>query len=215
VLFTMREAPRDARPSSDANGFGDTLRQAFTELRRNRVVGYLVLMFGVLSTLYGAIEEYFSVYLDDRGGLSLTSIGAIYALVYVARTVGLELAHRLPGAPVPNAVRLLVVAGVVLATTVFPSGWWLALPIALYSTGAAIAEVLLQTRLQHGIEGTTRATVTSAAGVVEGIFEFPLYLSIGLVAQFSGWQAAFFLIALLTVIGSLGFRAFAPRDALN
>ena len=91
----------------------------------------------------------------------------------------------------------------------------LALPIAVYSTCAAIAEVLLQTRLQHGIEGTTRATVTSAAGVVEGIFEFPLYLSIGLVAQFSGWQDAFFLIALLTVIGSLGFRAFAPRDALN
>jgi predicted MFS family arabinose efflux permease len=50
---------------------------------------------------------------------------------------------------------------------------------------------------------------------VEGIFEFPLYLSIGLVAEFSGWQDAFFLIALLTVIGSLGFRAFAPRDALN
>ena len=215
VLFTMREPPRDSRPSSDANVFGDTLRQAFTELRRNRVVGFLVLMFGVLSTLYGAIEEYFSVYLDDRGGLSLTSIGAIYALVYAARTLGLELAHRLPGAAVPNAVRLLVVAGLVLATTVFPSGWWLALPIAVYSTCAAIAEVLLQTRLQHGIEGTTRATVTSAAGVVEGIFEFPLYLSIGLVAQFSGWQAAFFLIALLTVIGSLGFRAFAPRDALN
>jgi predicted MFS family arabinose efflux permease len=216
VLFTMRDPPRERSPSGDhVSGFTDTLRQAFTELRRNRVVGFLVLMFGVLATLYGAIEEYFSVYLDDRGGLSLTSIGAIYALVYAARTVGLELAHRLPGAPVPNAVRLLVVAGLVLATTVFPSGWWLALPLALYSTGAAIAEVLLQTRLQQGIEGSTRATVTSAAGVVEGIFEFPLYLSIGLVAEFGGWQAAFTLIATLTVVGSLAFRRLAPRDVLD
>jgi hypothetical protein len=136
-------------------------------------------------------------------------------LAYAARTVGLELAHRLPGPPVPNAVRLLVTAGLVLATTAFASGWWLALPIALYSAGAAIAGVLLQTRLQHAIEGDTRATVTSAAGVVEGIFEFPLYLSIGLVAQFGGWQAAFTLIATLTVIGSLGFRAFAPPEALD
>jgi predicted MFS family arabinose efflux permease len=216
VLFTMREPPRDSSRSSDGTrGFADTLRQALTELRRNRVVGYLVLMFGVLATLYGAIEEYFAVYLDDRGGLSLTSIGAIYALAYAARTVGLELAHRLPGPPVPNAVRLLIVAGLVLATTVFASGWWLALPIALYSAGAAIAGVLLQTRLQHAIEGDTRATVTSAVGVVEGIFEFPLYLSIGLVAQFAGWQAAFTLIATLTVVGSLGFRWFAPRNALD
>ena len=214
VLFTMREPPRDSGPSG-AGGFAYTLRDAFMELRRNRLVGFLVLMFGVLATLYGAIEEYFAVYLDDRGGLSLTSIGAIYALAYAARTVGLELAHRLPGAPVPNAVRVLVIAGLLLATTVFASGWWLALPIALYSAGAAIAGVLLQTRLQHAIEGDTRATVTSAAGVVEGIFEFPLYLSIGLIAEFGGWQAAFTLIATLTVVGSLVFRAFAPRDALN
>ena len=56
--------------------------------------------------------------------------------------------------------------------------------------------------------------VTSAAGVIEGLFEFPLYVSIGLTAEFWGWQAAFTLVAAATVVLTLGFRAAAPRGAL-
>lgn len=218
VLFTMQEPPRETTPGDVADaGFLETLQQAVVELRSNRVVGFVVVMFGVLATLYGALEEYFAVFLadPDKGPLSLTSIGIIYALAYATRVVGLELAHRLPGPAVPNAVRLFVGGGLALATTMFVSGWWLVVPIAAYAAASAMAEVLLQTRLQRGIEGKTRATVTSAAGVVEGLFEFPLYVAIGLTAEFGGWQAAFTLVAVLTVVLTLGFRAAAPQEALK
>lgn len=214
LLVGIRE-PSRRTDALRSRTFVGTLRDAVSELRRNRVVAFVVLMLGVLGTLWGALEEYVPVFLDDRSDLRLGSIGIIFALAYAARTVGMASAHRLPGAPVPNAVRLFVIAGLILATTALPNGWWLALPIALYSGAAGAAAVLLQTRLQHGVEGPARATVTSAAGVVEGIFEFPLYLSIGLTAQLGGWQAAFTMIAMLTVVLSLGFRFFAPRELLR
>lgn len=217
ALATMHEPPRSrvSDDSGDAQSFVDTLRAAAIELKRNRAVGFVVVMFGVLATLYGAIEEYISVFLRDEGGLALGSIGAIYAATYLARTVGLEVAHRIPGLPVPNAIRLFIAAGVLLGTTQAGSGAWLALPLASYACASGIAEVLLQTRLQHGIEGSSRATVTSAAGVVEALFEFPLYLSIGLAAQYGGWQTAFTMIAGATVVLTLTFRALAPPEALR
>ena len=79
-----------------------------------------------------------------------------------------------------------------------------------YFAASAAAEVLLQTGLQHEMEGAVRATVTSIAKMAQHAVELLFYLFIGTIAQFWSFQTAFACVAGLTFALALMFAAAAP-----
>jgi MFS family permease len=208
VAVGLEEPPRARQPHLD--GLVGTLRGAVIEIRRNPTLIYVVAMFTILVTGYGVLEEYIGPLLTEKPGFSLTAIGVVYASAFAARTVGMELAHRLPVRGFRPIATIFGIGGVGLALVTRFDHWLLAVPLAIYFAASASAEVLLQTRLQESMTGHARATVTSIAGVGEASFGVVLYLMIGSAAEIWSWHAGAAGVAALTIVGAAVFWLFAP-----
>jgi len=217
VALSFVEPPRSAATWSNAaapaSRFGATLAAGFAEVRGNRAMLRIVVMFATLATAYGTLDEYIGPFLTETHAFSLGAIGVIYAALYAMKTVGMEAAHRLPARSL-RAIALLAGVGTVgLAASTLVPGYAIAVAIGAYFALTAACEVLLQTRLQHAIEGDARATVTSLAKMAQHAFEPLLLLYIGTIAEIASFKTAFAAVAALTLALAISFVAIAPaRD---
>ena len=188
----------------------ETFAAGVTEVRRSRIVLYIVAMFASLVTGYGVVDEYVGPFLNEKPAFTLGTVGVVYAAAFVTRTLGMEAAHRLP-LPSLRAIALLFALGALgLAATVVVDDLWLIAALGGYFAASAAGEVLLQTRLQDEIEGSTRATVTSIVKMAQHAAELLFYLYIGAIAQLWSFQTAFGATAALTVALAITFTAIAP-----
>ena len=104
-------------------------------------------------------------------------------------------------------------ASVGLAASTLVSGYAIAVALGAYFALTSACEVLLQTRLQHAIEGPARATVTSLAKMAQHACEPLFLLYIGMIAEVASFKTAFAAVAGLTLAIATAFVATAPvRD---
>ena len=66
--------------------------------------------------------------------------------------------------------------------------------------------------MQARIKGQARATVTSAAWMLDAIIGIGFYLLMGAVAEVLHWHASFVAIAVATILCAGGFAVAAPKD---
>jgi len=107
---------------------------------------------------------------------------------------------------------VLAVGTLALAASTLVGGIAIAVAIGVYFALSAASEVLLQTQLQHEIEGSARATVTSLAKMAQHACEPAYLLYIGAIAQVWSFSAAFVAVAALTFALAIVFATIAPAQ---
>ncbi|MCB5181979.1 MFS transporter [Streptomyces antimicrobicus] len=154
-------APDGAR--GPAGGWVAALRAGLAEARTNRRVRSALLLVPAVTAVWGALDEYTPLLVRDTG-TATADVPWLLLVVWAAATAGGLLAG--PGERLGRRglAALLACAGVALGVGALlrhPAGVVL---VALAFCGFQLASVLADARLQAGIQGPARATLTSLAG---------------------------------------------------
>jgi hypothetical protein len=192
--------------------FSATLREGLAHVRRSSRLAYLLLVFASFVGIYGSLEEYIGPFLAERGDIPLSTIGIIYGLAFVARSLGVAFAHRLGDLSIRRIIVIFTISALPLALTRAGTAITVAIAFATYFALCAAAEVLLQARLQAQMNDGTRATATSVAGMGQMITGILLYLALGSVAESCDWAAALMTAAALMLILGALFWFWVPQD---
>ncbi|MEU8009516.1 MFS transporter [Micromonospora parva] len=184
-----------AGPDDDADlGWWDTLRAGVAQVRTRAPVRSAVLLVAVVAADWGALDEYTPLLALDTG-VGAQAVPLLLLLLWAGVTVGGLLAPAGERLGSRGYAALLGLVGVALAGGALlrhPAGFVL---IAVAFGAAQLATVLADARLQARITGTSRATVTSLAGMATDVLIIVTYAGYGLLATAVGNAVAFSLTA--------------------
>ncbi|MFG3698680.1 MFS transporter [Micromonospora sp. NPDC047620] len=208
------EAGRDAddEDGDDDLGWWASLRAGLAEAHADRAVRAAVLLVAAVAAVWGAIEEYTPLLARDTG-VAEAAVPLLLLLIWVGVSAGGLLAPAGERLTTRGYAGLLAVSGVALA-----AGALLARPVGFVLVAAAfcgfqLATVLADARLQARITGSSRATVTSLAGMATDLTIIAVYGGYGLLATGAGNGVAFavaavpYLIVALLLVTRGGRRA--------
>ncbi|SIM64177.1 MFS transporter [Micromonospora cremea] len=186
------EAPSGV--DADDPGWWDTLCAGVAQVRAHPPVRATVLLVAVVAADWGALDEYTPLLALDTG-VGAQVVPLLLLLLWAGVTTGGLLApagERLSG--LGYAALLVVVAGALAggALIAHPAGFVL---LAVAFGAAQLATVLADARLQARITGSSRATVTSLAGMATDVLIIVTYIGYGLVATAAGNAVAFAVAA--------------------
>ncbi|MFG1764814.1 MFS transporter [Micromonospora parva] len=186
--------PTDS-PDDDADlGWWDTLRAGVAQVRTRAPVRSAVLLVAVVAADWGALDEYTPLLALDTG-VGAQAVPLLLLLLWAGVTVGGLLAPAGERLGSRGYAALLGLVGVALAGGALlrhPAGFVL---IAVAFGAAQLATVLADARLQARITGTSRATVTSLAGMATDVLIIVTYAGYGLLATVADNAVAFALTA--------------------
>ncbi|MEW2146727.1 MFS transporter [Micromonospora vinacea] len=189
------DAVPPANPDDDGDlGWWDTLRAGVAQVRTRPPVRAAVLLVAVVAADWGALDEYTPLLALDTG-VGAQAVPLLLLLLWVGVTVGGLLAPAGERLGSRGYAALLGLVGVALAGGALlrhPAGFVL---LAVAFGAAQLATVLADARLQARITGTSRATVTSLAGMATDVLIIVTYGGYGLLATAAGNAVAFALTA--------------------
>ncbi|MGC4869030.1 MFS transporter [Micromonospora sp. DT53] len=184
-----------ASPDDDGDlGWWDTLRAGVSQVRTRPPVRAAVLLVAVVAADWGALDEYTPLLALDTG-VGARAVPLLLLLLWAGVTVGGLLAPVGERLGSRGYAALLGLVGVALAGGALlrhPAGFVL---LAVAFGAAQLATVLADARLQARITGTSRATVTSLAGMATDVLIIVTYAGYGLLATAAGNAVAFALTA--------------------
>ncbi|SCL31122.1 Major Facilitator Superfamily protein [Micromonospora rhizosphaerae] len=179
----------------DAPGWLASLRGGLAEARADRRVRGALLLVAVVTAIWGGLDEYTGLLARDTGVAEAT-VPLLLLLMWAGMTAGGLLAPMGERLTNRGYAGLLVLAASTLAAGALirrPEGFLL---LAVAFAAFQVATVLADVRLQAGITGTARATVTSVAGMATDLTIVAFYGGYGLVAGAAGNAVAFAVAAL-------------------
>ncbi|RZT78162.1 putative MFS family arabinose efflux permease [Micromonospora violae] len=175
-------------------GWWGTLRAGVSQVRTRPPVRSAVLLVAVVAADWGALDEYTPLLALDTG-VGAQAVPLLLLLLWAGVTVGGLLAPAGERLGSRGYAALLGLVGVALAGGALlrhPAGFVL---LAVAFGAAQLATVLADARLQARITGTSRATVTSLAGMATDVLIIVTYAGYGLLATVAGNAVAFALTA--------------------
>ncbi|MEU6379764.1 MFS transporter [Streptomyces sp. NPDC046909] len=152
------------RPETWGDGWGRTLRTGLAVVREDRSVRGALLLIPAVAAVWGALDEYTPLLIRDTG-VAETTVPYLILLVWTLVTAASLLTG--PAERLGTTGTAWLLAGSALALAV---GAGLRTPAGIALVGLAfggfqLAEVLADVRLQHRIDDSRRATLTSVAGL--------------------------------------------------
>ncbi|MGW5557771.1 MFS transporter [Micromonospora sp. NPDC003944] len=186
--------PPDSPDDDGDLGWWDTLRAGVSQVRTRPPVRAAVLVVAVVAADWGALDEYTPLLALDTG-VGAQAVPLLLLLLWAGVTVGGLLAPAGERLGSRGYAALLGLVGVALAVGALlrhPAGFVL---LAVAFGAAQLATVLADARLQARITGTSRATVTSLAGMATDVLIIVTYAGYGLLASAAGNAVAFALTA--------------------
>jgi hypothetical protein len=206
--FLIQETPK-VEPTGEVR-YLQHIRLALREMRSNRALRYLVLYLLGISVLWD-LEEFDQLYYR-LAGLPIFAFGIVWCIASSLNALAARVAHRIKRRAfvmyaLPSASALLLVL-----VWLFPSIPAIALLVLSYCA-IVPAEVLVNSRIQHSIAGASRATVTSAAGVLVGVYGIGVPIALGLISK--AWHLPAIYLASAVQLFALSVWAFAMRRRLN
>lgn len=211
ALVAWRLLPNpQVHPAAQRESYLHTLRSGWQHAMRTRAILYIVVLFAGVGTFFGVYDEYVGPFLRERH-FSLAMIGIVTALYQGCRAGGMWLAGRFPRLSLRRLGFAYVAGALCLTLAPFAGDVPMVFVLALFVILFALAEIILQTELQHVIESHARATVTSVVSMAREIAGMLYYLAIGLVATATSWQGMTSLlggacVAFALVVIVLGHR---------
>ncbi|MEU4571135.1 MULTISPECIES: MFS transporter [Nonomuraea] len=199
-----------AADDDDEPGYWAVLKSGLSEARGNRHVSRWLVLSAVAGAIWGALEEYVP-YLGKELGTPVAWVPALVLLVWAAATAGGLLAGRAERvAERPFAVMLLAAALALAGGALSGELAGFAL-IALAFGAFQLADVVADARLQESIDGPSRATVTSVAGLGKEAVTLLVYASYGAASTMAGHGLTFALFAVPYVVVALVWGRKSPR----
>ncbi|MFJ7178787.1 MFS transporter [Streptomyces massasporeus] len=213
ALTATRFPEHRMRPESTGDPWPTTLRTGLAEARGDRAVRGALLLVPAVAAVWGALDEYTPLLIRDLGVADAT-VPYLVMLIWAGVTLGslltgpaerlgrTGLAALLAGAALALAVGALArsLAGVVLVSLAF--------------AGFQLAEVLADVRLQHRIDESRRATLTSVAGLgteLATVATFGVYALLGTDLAHSSVFAVLAIPYLVTALALARARAATAR----
>lgn len=202
IAFALGNPPD--RTTAAKPTFIQLLKSGVTTIVTVRVLALLVTMSAALAAIPGILEEYLGVLLDEDG-FSLTAVGIAYGVVWLGRTLGSLVAHRLKPRSITRLTLLPLLASGLYLSAMTGSKLMLVGGFVLYFGLFGIFDVLLGARLQKEVQDHHRATVTSVASMSVEASAVLYALAIGAIAELQGWSAAFTISNIAGVVLALAF----------
>ncbi|MFJ3511639.1 MFS transporter [Streptomyces luteogriseus] len=164
ALTATRFPEHRVRPESTGDTWATTLRTGLAEARGNRAVRGALLLVPAVAAVWGALDEYTPLLVRDLGVADAT-VPFLVMLIWAGVTLGSLLTG--PAERLGTSGLAVLLAGAALALAVGAMARSLAgvVLVSLAFAGFQLAEVLADVRLQHRIDESRRATLTSVASL--------------------------------------------------
>ncbi|MFF9121493.1 MFS transporter [Streptomyces massasporeus] len=213
ALTATRFPEHRVRPGSTGDTWATTLRTGLAEARGNRAVRGALLLVPAVAAVWGALDEYTPLLIRDLGVAEAT-VPYLVMLVWAGVTLGSLLAG--PAERLGTTGLALLLAGAALALAVGATARSLAgvVLVSLAFAGFQLAEVLADVRLQHRIDESRRATLTSVASLgteLATVATFGLYALLGTDMAHSTVFAVLAIPYLVTALALARARAATAR----
>lgn len=197
---------RNTCDDADDLGWTEALRAGVEEVRRAPRVRAAVVLVVAVTAVWGALDEYTPLLI--RGfGVSDTDVSLLMVVVWSGAAVGGLVAGRLWRIGNRSFAVLIACGGASLGVSAL---WGHPAAVVGLSLGFGllqVATVVADSRLQHSIEGSARATVTSFAGMSTDLVMVGVY-GVYAAAAVGGHATAFavLMVPYLVTAAWLGLR---------
>ncbi|MER5941482.1 MFS transporter [Streptomyces sp. NPDC001928] len=201
------------RAETADDSWATTLRTGLAQVRRDRAVRGALLLIPAVAAVWGALDEYTPLLVRDIGVAEAT-VPYLIMLIWAGVTLGSLLTG--PAERLGTTGLAALLAGAALALAIGATARSLA-GVALVSlafAGFQLAEVLADVRLQHRIDESRRATVTSVANLgteLATVATFGAYALLGTRAAHSTVFAVLAVPYLVTALALARSRAAKAR----
>ncbi|MEV0176247.1 MFS transporter [Streptomyces sp. NPDC050803] len=180
---------------AESGSWSATLRAGLSEARGDRSLRGAILLVPAVGAVWGALDEYTPLLVRDTG-VPDRLVPYLLLLIWTGATAGSLLAGRAERLGTRGFAWLLAGAALALALGAgsrTPLG--LAL-VALAFGGFQLATVVADARLQHRIEGTGRATLTSVAGLATELGTITVYAGYAVLGGTAAHSTVFAVFAI-------------------
>ncbi|MFF7771874.1 MFS transporter [Streptomyces massasporeus] len=201
------------RAESTGDTWATTLRTGLAEARGNRAVRGALLLVPAVAAVWGALDEYTPLLIRDLGVAEAT-VPYLVMLIWAGVTLGSLLTG--PAERLGTTGLAVLLAGAALALAVGALARSLAgvVLVSLAFAGFQLAEVLADVRLQHRIDESRRATLTSVASLgteLATVATFGVYALLGTDMAHSTVFAVLAIPYLVTALALARARAATAR----
>lgn len=213
AVVATRFPEHRVRPGTGDDGWAKTLRTGLAEVRGDRSARGALLLVPAVAAVWGALDEYTPLLVRDIGVAEAT-VPYLIMLIWAGVTLGSLLTGPAQRLGTTGLAALLAVSALALAVgTAARSLAGVAL-VSLAFAGFQLAEVLADVRLQHRIDESRRATLTSVASLgteLATVVTFGVYALLGTDAAHSTVFAVLAVPYLVTALALARSRAATAR----
>ncbi|MEU1699667.1 MFS transporter [Streptomyces pseudogriseolus] len=203
---------RVAEGVREGQGWTAVLRGGLREARRDRSVRGALLLVPAVAAVWGALDEYAPL-LVREAGVGDAVVPGVLLVIWGGATAGSLLAGEGERFGTGGLAVLVGGGGVALAVGAL-AGTVVGLLLVAVAFGAfQAATVLAEARLQHRIEATGRATLTSVAGLGTELVTLTVFAGYAVVASGHGHGAAFAVAAVPYAVLAVGLAVVRCRGA--
>ncbi|KUN97243.1 MFS transporter [Streptomyces caeruleatus] len=201
------------RPEKGEDSWATTLRAGLAEVREDRSVRGALLLVPAVAAVWGALDEYTPLLVRDIGVAEAT-VPYLILLIWAAVTAGSLLTGPAERLGTTGFAVLLAAAALALAVGAAAGSVAGIALVGLAFGGFQVAEVLADVRLQHRIDESRRATLTSVASLgteLATVATFGLYALLGTGAAHGTVFAVLAIPYLVTALALAGARVATAR----
>ncbi len=193
TLPEHRSRTVDRDPEAGWTAYAAALRDGVGEVRASPTVRRALLAVPAVVAVWTSLDEYLPL-LATETGVADGTVPVLFLLVYAGMVAGGAFADRAGRLAGPGLAAVLLLAAAALA-----AGALLRVPEGFVLVAAAFAlfqavTVAVEARLQDAIEGPSRSTVTSIAGLATEVVVLSVFLGYGAGSAFSD-DATLFVVA--------------------
>ena len=213
ALTATRFPEHRVRPERTGDSWATTLRTGLAQVCGNRAVRGALLLVPAVAAVWGALDEYVPLLVRDLGVAEAT-VPYLVMLIWAGVTHGSQLTG--PAETLGTTGLAVLLAGAALALAVGAMARSLAgvVLVSLAFAGFQLAEVLADVRLQHRIDESRRATLTSVASLgteLATVATFGVYALLGTDLAHSTVFAVLAIPYLVTALALARARAATVR----
>ncbi|MEO3869863.1 MFS transporter [Nonomuraea sp. B12E4] len=196
---------------ADGGRYWAILRAGVEQARTDRGVLHAVLLLAFVTAIWGALEEYVP-FLAAEAGAAKAAIPLLVLLVWLGATAGGLLSGVAARFGFRRFALTIALAALAMAAGAI-SGHVAGFALIAVAFGAfQLAGVVADARLQERITGESRATVTSVAGLGDGLLTVAVYTSYGAMSPYVSHGTTFALLILPYALIALFAARRSPAD---
>ncbi|MEU8753329.1 MFS transporter [Streptomyces chartreusis] len=202
------------RAGTGDDGWAKTLRTGLAEVRGDRSVRGALLLVPAVAAVWGALDEYTPLLVHDIGVAEAT-VPYLIMLIWAGVTLGSLLTGPAERLGTTGLAALLAASALALAVGAAARSLAGIALVSLAFAGFQLAEVLADVRLQHRIDESRRATLTSVASLgteLATVVTFGVYALLGTEAAHGTVFAVLAVPYLVTALMLARSRAATARQ---